>query len=95
MSSWSATRDGAYFAAPYVEVRLTAPDNIADAHHPPSTTDAADTSGAASPPSEHRGISPEDPGSMPRAEDDQSTFDNSPEFHDRPDPGPNVGREHI
>ena len=34
------------------------------------------------------GISPQDPASMPRAEDDQATFDNSPEFHDRPNPGP-------
>jgi hypothetical protein len=30
-------------------------------------------------------ISPIDPASMPRAEDDEQTRRNSPEFHDRPD----------
>jgi hypothetical protein len=34
------------------------------------------------------GISPDDPGTMPRAEDDEETYERSPEFHDRPDPGP-------
>jgi hypothetical protein len=33
------------------------------------------------------GISPQDPGTMPRAEDDKETYERSPEFHDRPDPG--------
>lgn len=32
------------------------------------------------------GISPQDPDSMPRAEDDEQTFERSPEFHDRPLP---------
>ena len=32
------------------------------------------------------GISPQDPGSMPRAEDDEETFERSPEFHDAPAP---------
>jgi hypothetical protein len=31
-----------------------------------------------------RGISPLNPSSMPRAEDDETTFANSPEYHDRP-----------
>ncbi|HEY3093753.1 MAG TPA: hypothetical protein VGJ52_11670 [Vicinamibacterales bacterium] len=31
-------------------------------------------------------ISPLDPGSMPRAEDDEETYERSPEFHDRPLP---------
>jgi hypothetical protein len=35
-----------------------------------------------------RGISPVDPESMPRAEDDDETYANSPEYHDRPNPGP-------
>ena len=35
-----------------------------------------------------RGISPVDPRSMPRAEDDDDTYARSPEYHDRPDPGP-------
>jgi hypothetical protein len=30
-------------------------------------------------------ISPLDVDSMPRAEDDSTVFENSPEFHDRPD----------
>jgi hypothetical protein len=34
------------------------------------------------------GISPQDPGSMPRAEDDDETFERSPEFHDTPAPRP-------
>jgi hypothetical protein len=33
------------------------------------------------------GISPDDPGSMPRAEDDAETYAHSPEFHDRPGSG--------
>ena len=33
------------------------------------------------------GISPEAPGSMPRAEDDAHTLAHSPEFHDRPGSG--------
>ena len=32
------------------------------------------------------GISPQDPGSMPRAEDDDETLERSPEFHDTPAP---------
>jgi hypothetical protein len=35
---------------------------------------------------EERAISPIDPDTMPRAEDDEKTFASSPEFHDRPDP---------
>ena len=34
------------------------------------------------------GITPQDPGSMPRAEDDEQTFERSPEFHDTPAPRP-------
>ena len=30
------------------------------------------------------GISPQEPESMPRAEDDEHVFERSPEFHDRP-----------
>ena len=30
-------------------------------------------------------VSPADPGSMPRAEDDEDTYARSPEFHDRED----------
>jgi hypothetical protein len=30
------------------------------------------------------GISPQQPETMPRAEDDEETFKRSPEFHDRP-----------
>lgn len=33
------------------------------------------------------GITPQDPSSMPRGEDDAETRRNSPEFHDRPGPG--------
>ncbi len=36
-------------------------------------------------PAEQTGdITPQDPGSMPRAEDDEAVFEKSPEFHDRP-----------
>lgn len=41
---------------------------------------------------ELEGISPLNPATFPRAEDDEETFARSPEFHDLPDPGPNVGR---
>jgi hypothetical protein len=41
---------------------------------------------------ELEGISPLNPSTFPRAEDDEETFAHSPEFHDLPDPGPNVGR---
>ena len=36
------------------------------------------------------GISPLTPGTMPRAEDDEATRANSPEFHDRPGSGKNT-----
>jgi hypothetical protein len=41
---------------------------------------------------ELEGISPLNPSTFPRAEDDEETLAQSPEFHDLPDPGPNVGR---
>ena len=41
---------------------------------------------------ELEGISPLNPSTFPRAEDDTETLAHSPEFHDLPDPGPNVGR---
>jgi hypothetical protein len=41
---------------------------------------------------ELEGISPLNPSTFPRAEEDEETFAHSPEFHDRPDPGPNVGK---
>ena len=41
---------------------------------------------------ELEGISPLNPATFPRAEDDEETAAHSPEFHDLPDPGPNVGR---
>ena len=34
-------------------------------------------------------ITPLKPETFPRAEDDEATRANSPEFHDVPDPGPN------
>ncbi|RPH53398.1 MAG: hypothetical protein EHM89_20140 [Acidobacteria bacterium] len=42
---------------------------------------------------ELEGISPLNPSTFPRAEDDEETLAHSPEFHDLPDPGPNVGRQ--
>jgi hypothetical protein len=42
---------------------------------------------------ELEGISPLNPSTFPRAEDDDETRANSPQFHDLPDPGPNVGRD--
>ena len=41
---------------------------------------------------ELEGISPRNPRTFPRGEDDEQTFARSPEFHDVPDPGSNVGR---
>ncbi|MDO8677129.1 MAG: hypothetical protein Q7R30_00985 [Acidobacteriota bacterium] len=32
------------------------------------------------------GVTPQNPATMPRAEDDEKTKSNSPEFHDRPTP---------
>jgi hypothetical protein len=87
--------DGARFACLYAEDQMTRPDHAAEANQLPPTTESADTGAAASRPTEYRGITPQDPITMPRAEDDRATFDNSPEFHDRPDPGPNVGRENT
>jgi len=43
-------------------------------------------------PPELEGISPLNPATFPRADDDADTLAHSPEFHDLPDPGPNVGR---
>jgi len=37
-------------------------------------------------PGQERGIEPRRPETMPRAEDDATTFANSPEFHDRVPP---------
>jgi hypothetical protein len=36
------------------------------------------------------GINAQTPGTMPRAEDDEATRANSPEFHDRPGSGKNT-----
>jgi hypothetical protein len=44
---------------------------------------------------ELEGISPLNPSTFPRAEDDAETLANSPEFHDLPDPGPYVGRKNV
>jgi hypothetical protein len=44
---------------------------------------------------ELEGISPLNPSTFPRAEDDEETLAHSPEFHDVPDPGPNVGRRNA
>jgi hypothetical protein len=41
---------------------------------------------------ELEGISPLNPSTFPRAEDDPETLANSPEFNDLPDPGPYAGR---
>ena len=41
---------------------------------------------------EHEGISPLNPSTFPRAEDDDETRAQSTDFNDVPDPGPNVGR---
>ena len=38
-------------------------------------------------PGQEKGITPTDPRSMPRAEDDAETFANSPEYHERPERG--------
>jgi hypothetical protein len=50
------------------------------------------TEGSSETTPELEGISPLNPATFPRAEDDEETFAHSPEFHDLPDPGPNVGR---
>jgi hypothetical protein len=41
------------------------------------------------------GINPQDPSSMPRAEDDEETMKHSPEFHDRPGSGAAAGRNKV
>lgn len=38
------------------------------------------------------GISPLNPGTFPRAEDDEETFAHSPEFHDVPEPPSDQGK---
>ena len=42
---------------------------------------------------ELEGISPLNPSTFPRAEDDEETRAQSADFHDVPDPGPNVGSQ--
>lgn len=56
----------------------------------PSDDDTAEQETNTTP--ELEGMSPLNPSTFPRAEDDEETFVHSPEFHDLPDPGPNVGR---
>ena len=56
----------------------------------PSDEDTAEQETNTTP--ELEGIIPLNPSTFPRAEDDEETFAHSPEFHDLPDPGPNVGR---
>lgn len=41
------------------------------------------------------GISPQMPGTMPRAEDDRATLDRSPAFHDPPGSGNNTSTRHF
>jgi hypothetical protein len=41
------------------------------------------------------GISPQMPGSMPRAEDDRATLERSPAFHDRPGSGNDTSTRHF
>jgi hypothetical protein len=57
------------------------PIDVSDVDHDPEKTPELD------------GVSPLNPSTFPRAEDDAESFARSPEFHDRPDPGPNVGRQ--
>lgn len=59
----------------------------------PSDEDTAEQESNTTP--ELEGISPLNPSTFPRAEDDEETFAHSPEFHDLPDPGPNVGRGNL
>ena len=46
-------------------------------------TNAAREGDSAGHQEQRRGISPVNPSSMPRAEDDEQTYANSPEYHDR------------
>jgi hypothetical protein len=57
-----------------------------------STPEPADRNTLEDTTPELEGISPRNPSTFPRAEDDDETFAHSPEFHDLPDPGPDVGR---
>jgi hypothetical protein len=41
------------------------------------------------------GISPQMPGSMPRAEDDAATRERSPEFHDQPGSGKDTSTRYF
>jgi hypothetical protein len=41
------------------------------------------------------GISPQMPGSMPRAEDDAATRERSPSFHDQPGSGKDTSTRHF
>ena len=43
---------------------------------------------------ERPGINPQTPDTMPRAEDDEATRANSPEFHDRPGSGRHTADKH-
>jgi hypothetical protein len=56
------------------------PDTQPDQYLP----DAPNAHQGPAPTPEPEGINPRDTSSMPRAEDDEKTRANSPEFHDRP-----------
>ena len=53
------------------------PEQTSDRREAPRKGNAADQ------PEHEQGIEPRRPETMPRAEDDATTFANSPEFHDR------------
>lgn len=71
--------------------------DLPNAHRTPPAFDVAQASpersrGATNPKPEGDGVSPMDTSSMPRAEDDDKTWRDSPEFHDRPDAPPRPDR---
>ena len=63
--------------------------NRSNTSHEPDDEPVSDREPDTTP--EREGISPLNPSSFPRAEDDDETRARSTDFHDVPDPGPNVG----
>jgi hypothetical protein len=65
--------------------------NRSNTSHKPDDERARAGDNATTP--ELEGISPLNPSTFPRAEDDAETRARSADFHDVPDPGPNVGKK--
>ena len=70
-------------------------ENLNEQQRLRSRTRAAEAGTGTDQDEQRQGISPVNPSSMPRAEDDEQTFARSPEYHDRVPPGAARERETV